>query len=398
MFNNEGSEVQPFCKACRVEGVTSSAPDPIASVAPISSLDLFATPPSHGPASSQFLTPDSIEQSQRVSYGRAARGRPNPGAAERQRQANVDAFQVKDPKLDLHSESWQDDPALTDRDWQLLQDFHTKLNGEGLETCTRCQERWFRMGLNDDIVCSSCIKADKDKDEDMPFLYSIENNLDPGMMPEGLEPMTQIEEMLIARVHCHVEVRQVRGVQYKYKGHVVSFLTNTAKVYNRLPLLPQDLDIILIRPVNWNKDPRMQRQFRKDTRVRKKVVKDWLKFLQLYHPAYLNIQIAHDNLDALPDDLFVDDELIVHEVEAETEIDATAIGPDEEEEEPEVGAVPDLHPERNEIDIISSQLQSQGALRRATIGKQPRRLPSMSMPTLNKTPLSEFNKSHALLS
>jgi hypothetical protein len=254
------------------------------------------------------------------------------------------------------------------------------------------------MGLDDDMVCSSCIKADKDKDEDMPFLYSIENNLDPGMMPEGLEPMTQIEEMLIARVHCHVEVRQVRGVQYKYKGHVVSFLTNTAKVYNRLPLLPQDLDIILIRPVNWNKDPRMQRQFRKDTRVRKKVVKDWLKFLRLYHPAYLNIQIAHDNLDALPDDLFVDDELIVHEVEAETEIDATAIGPDKEEEEPEVGAVPDLHPERNEIDIISSQLQSQGALRRATIGKQPRRLPSMSMPTLNKTPLSEFNKSHALLS
>jgi hypothetical protein len=72
----------------------------------------------------------------------------------------------------------------------------------------------------------------------MPFLYSIENDLNPGMMPEGLEPMTQIEEMLIAQVHCYVEVRQIRGVQYKYKGHVVSFLTNTAKVYNRLPLLP----------------------------------------------------------------------------------------------------------------------------------------------------------------
>jgi hypothetical protein len=136
MFNNEGSKVQPFCKTCRVKGVTLSAPDLIASVAPVSSLDLFATPPSHGLASSQFLTPDSIEQSQRVSYGRAARGRLNPGAAERQRQANVDAFQVKDPKLDLHSKSWQDNPALTDCNWQLLQDFHTKLNREGLETYT----------------------------------------------------------------------------------------------------------------------------------------------------------------------------------------------------------------------------------------------------------------------
>jgi hypothetical protein len=32
----------------------------------------------------------------------------------------------------------------------------------------------------------------------MPFLYSIKNNLNLGIMPKGLEPITQIEEMLIA--------------------------------------------------------------------------------------------------------------------------------------------------------------------------------------------------------
>jgi hypothetical protein len=52
----------------------------------------------------------------------------------------------------------------------------------------------------------------------MPFLYSGANEMDPGPMPPSLEQLTQIEEMLIARVHCFVEVRQVRGVQYKYKA------------------------------------------------------------------------------------------------------------------------------------------------------------------------------------
>jgi hypothetical protein len=84
----------------------------------------------------------------------------------------------------------------------------------------------------------------------MPFLYSGANEMDPGPMPLGLEQLTQIEEMLIARVHCFSEVRQVRGVQYKYKGHIVNFLTNTAKVYNRLPLLPEDVDVIIDRPFN----------------------------------------------------------------------------------------------------------------------------------------------------
>jgi hypothetical protein len=92
------------------------------------------------------------------------------------------------------------------------------------------------------------------------------------------------------------------------------------------------------------------------------------------------------------------DEPIVHDLEAETEINTSAISPDEEKKEPEVGTVPDLHPERSEIDIVSSQLQSQGAVRRTTIGTQPHRLSSMNTPTPNNTSFSELNKMHALLS
>jgi hypothetical protein len=63
--------------------------------------------------------------------------------------------------------------------------------------------------------------------------------------------------MLVSRVHCFVEVRQIRRQQYKYCEHVVNFLNNTAKVYNVLPLLPKDLDIIIIRPKGWRTDPRI---------------------------------------------------------------------------------------------------------------------------------------------
>ncbi|KAE8853230.1 hypothetical protein HRS9122_00222 [Pyrenophora teres f. teres] len=354
MFNDDRTREQPTCKECRARGVTDVMPEVSSSRE-----DAFSTLPSHGPASSQYLTADSIESSQRVSRGRAIRGAPNPGLVERRRLASEAALQVPDPPLDLSSDRWQDDPALTDRDFELLQDFHTKLDSEKLETCTRCYERWFHMGLNDDSVCKSCVKADAGLEEDEPYLYSAVNDLDPGPREADLEPLTQIDEMLIARVHCFVEVRQVRGVQYKYKGHVVNFLTNTAKVYNRLLLLPSDLDVILVRPSNYNKDPRMQRQSQRDTRVRKPVIRKWLEFLRRHHPGYRDIEIAHDNLDALGDDFLADNELIVHEVEAEAQFNATAIDPDSYiDEDPEVAAVPNLYADRDEIKQIQAQLHS----------------------------------------
>lgn len=45
------------------------------------------------------------------------------------------------------------------------------------------------------------------------------NNLDFGEVPGNLPDLTMVEEMLIARVHVHVEVLQVRGAQYKYHAN-----------------------------------------------------------------------------------------------------------------------------------------------------------------------------------
>jgi hypothetical protein len=104
-------------------------------------------------------------------------------------------------------------------------------------------------------------------------------------------------------------------------------LNNTAKVYNVLPLLPEDLDIIIIRPKGWRTDPRMANQGRKDFKVRKAVIKTWLLYLRQNHPAYHPsvLAISDENLDALDDNAFVDDELIVHEIDDELEDVASAV-------------------------------------------------------------------------
>ena len=101
-----------------------------------------------------------------------------------------------------------------------------------------------------DGVCDRCIRVDQRRSVDEPFLYSAANQMDPGDLPPDLPEVTQVEEMLIARVHIFMEVRRVRGQQYKYSGHVVSFLQNVAQVYRQLPRLPRDLDIIMLKPSN----------------------------------------------------------------------------------------------------------------------------------------------------
>ncbi|KAH7016589.1 hypothetical protein B0J12DRAFT_540460, partial [Macrophomina phaseolina] len=102
---------------------------------------------------------------------------------------------------------------LSAADLKLIKDFHRELGKDKLETCTRCQERWFNMKLDDFGVCSRCrYRRDQGKADDMPFLFSDANSLDPGEMPDASLPqLTQVEEMLISRVHVHIEVRQIRG-------------------------------------------------------------------------------------------------------------------------------------------------------------------------------------------
>jgi hypothetical protein len=111
---------------------------------------------------------------------------------------------------------------ISDADWTNINAFHEYLSKQEMETCTRCKERWFQMGLSNG-VCGACLKRDRNLQEGEPFLFSKENNLDPGVAPGCLRDLTQMEEMIIAKAHCHMNMKRVRGHQYHSLGTPSAF-------------------------------------------------------------------------------------------------------------------------------------------------------------------------------
>jgi hypothetical protein len=260
-----------------------------------------------GPISSQYSLLSTL-----VSYRRQASGVPFPGP----RQRAQERLYVNNPPLNKDSLDWRTNPALTDANKKILESFHRAIERETMETCVRCDERWFAMGLDDNNVCVKCRQADLKKEEDEPFLYSSINYANPGEVDPTLPKLTIVEELLIARVHTFVEVYLKRGAQYRYKGHVINFMRNVGKVYNKLPLLPGQLDVILLRPANAITMPRVQRQFRRDLRVRRSAVRQWLEYLVANHPGYRGIvTVDYAALAQLPDDASIKGELLTQEVE-----------------------------------------------------------------------------------
>jgi ATP-dependent DNA helicase PIF1 len=82
---------------------------------------------------------------------------------------------------------------------------------------------------------------------------------------------------------------------------VVHFLRDVGKIYEALPLLPTDLDIVILRPPHSEQTPQMNRQFRTRFRIRRRVVLEWLRFLQRNHPGYSDMVLNEVNLSQLPE-------------------------------------------------------------------------------------------------
>ena len=106
------------------------------------------------------------------------------------------------------------------------------------------------------------------------------------------------------------------------------FLRNVGKLYSQLPLLPQDLDVILLRPKNANQNEQLTRQFRQQFRVRRGVIQQWLDYLIQHHQGYRHITIDQQSLSQLPEDSEIsrvfavdelDDEVIDNEADNEAD-------------------------------------------------------------------------------
>lgn len=76
--------------------------------------------------------------------------------------------------------------------------------------------------------------------------------MDPHPITGHLPSLTNVEELLIARAHVLMQYRRVRGCKFKYSGHIVNFMQNTAKIINRLPSLPSELQVLILKPSSTN--------------------------------------------------------------------------------------------------------------------------------------------------
>ncbi|EEU34852.1 uncharacterized protein NECHADRAFT_88370 [Fusarium vanettenii 77-13-4] len=248
--------------------------------------------------------------------------RPRPQLQERQFDQIVDPPFTGD--LDL--------PTLSEEDQALVREFYTALNDDKMHSCIRCREHWFDMKKNSLGVCSRCISRDRERTPDEPYFFSAANSLDFGEVPGSLPSLTMVEEMLIARVH------------YKYRGHVAHFLRNVGRLFEELPVLPEELDIVLLRPPDMEGDPHFQQQFARDFRR--------------HHPGYRDIVVRQDRLQRLP----LDGSIVASVASQVADIpDGEAPqGPVEEdvEEDPvdvDASAIPNLQVTDTELNALQSR-------------------------------------------
>ncbi|KAM4067788.1 PIF1-like helicase [Hirsutella rhossiliensis] len=120
------------------------------------------------------------------------------------------------------------------------------------------------------------------------------------------------------------------------------------------PLLPRELNTVLLRPANTSSHANLSRQFTRQFRVRRQAVMIWLDYLRHHHPGYRSIAIDDERLSQLPEDGNVVDAI------PQSQVEAADVGPEEDQEaEPDLedaAAVPDLLAKDTELDALRSIL------------------------------------------
>ena len=110
--------------------------------------------------------------------------------------------------------------------------------------CEICHEIW-PVRQKTYNVTYRCFRCNRDKHE--PKLYSSLNNAIPQSQPPCLQNLTQIEEMLIARVSPIMYIYKKQGGQRGYKGHILNLSQDIQSILDKLPPRVSDLPVIILR-------------------------------------------------------------------------------------------------------------------------------------------------------
>ncbi|KAJ7040144.1 hypothetical protein C8F04DRAFT_948875, partial [Mycena alexandri] len=192
--------------------------------------------------------------------------------------------------------------------------------------------------------------------------------------------------MIISPVHALVSLYQIRGGQFKYSGHCCNFVRDTAVFHNKVPLLPEECDIIIMR--RTGQDAVTNEDVHQDFRVRRNVIEKWLNYLELNHLTFQSRQVVVDRtrLNHLPEDASIRDRL--RTVESQTiPGENQDVGPPEQEgaavnqQDPLFtrGFVPNVTTAQTELEQLHAA---------AFHNDSP---PILTMPAVHGTPINEYS-------
>ena len=194
----------------------------------------------------------------------------------------------------LHEGGWQNvDNPLHELEFvrNEMHSFH--LDQEHLQhrQCTICKEAWpARQNLASEVyICYRC-----KRDKKSPKKFSVENDMDPGIVPQQLKDLTQVEEMLISRICPIMRIYRKHGGQRGYKGHVLNSPQDVQSFLNRLPSEVADLPVLVVRRHGANETHR-------DFTVRRHRVLEAILWLKTNNPFFKDIEIDRDIIDSLPE-------------------------------------------------------------------------------------------------
>ena len=173
----------------------------------------------------------------------------------------------------------------------VLQQFHQQQYKWKQTYCDVCSEMW-PVRSNNSKSPYVCFRCKRDKNN--PKTYSMENNMNPGSVPQCLLDLTQIEEMLIARVTPIMYVYRKQGGQRGYKGHILNLSQDVQSLLDVLPPRISDLPILVLRRKGANGTY-------SDFTVRRQKVLNALLWLQQNNPFYKSISIDHMLIEQLPE-------------------------------------------------------------------------------------------------
>ena len=191
----------------------------------------------------------------------------------------------------IHSPLSTNFQSTTSKNHKTMETFHKQQFKWRQTECTTCHEIWpSRHDISKKPY--ECLRCSRDKCN--PKKFSNTNNMHPGSVPECLQNLTQVEEMLIARVSPIMYVYKKHGGQRGYKGHVLNLSQDIQSLLDKLPQSVSNLPIIILRRTGANDSFT-------DFTVRREIVLTALQWLKLNNPFYKSIVIDYAMIDQLPE-------------------------------------------------------------------------------------------------